>query len=179
MDKVSFTGSTATGKKILQSCSSSLKRVTLEMGGNDPAIVCADVDIAAIVPKLAMISFTNSGQLCLAVKRLYVHESIYETFLAALVSFVESHLKVGYGEDETTFIGPITHRAQYDRVKDLLAYIESNSLKVATKSYRQTDYSGLFIPPVILDNPPDDSRPVVEEAFGTFTRQVSRTRTHN
>ncbi|KAI0972956.1 Aldehyde/histidinol dehydrogenase [Xylaria arbuscula] len=94
VDKVAFTGSVATGKKILQACSNCFKRVTLEMGGNDPAIICPDVDLAAIIPKVAIISLVNSGQLCMAVKRLYVHESIYDAFLAAIVEFVESNLKL-------------------------------------------------------------------------------------
>ncbi|KAI1113085.1 Aldehyde/histidinol dehydrogenase [Nemania sp. NC0429] len=166
IDKVAFTGSIATGKKILQTCSASMKRVTLEMGGNDPAIICADVDIAAIVPKVAMISFVNSGQLCMAVKRLYVHESIYDAFLAAMVEFVESSLKVGDGFAENSFIGPITHKAQFDRVTELLDHIKKNEFKVATKNSPDISQQGFFIPPVILDNPPEDSRPVVDEPFG-------------
>lgn len=75
VERIAFTGSIATGKKILERCASSLKRVTLEMEGNDPAIVCADVYIPSIIPQIAMIAFVNTGQLCMAVKRVYVHES--------------------------------------------------------------------------------------------------------
>ncbi|TGJ86594.1 hypothetical protein E0Z10_g2197 [Xylaria hypoxylon] len=166
VDKIAFTGSISTGKKILQTCSGSLKRVTLEMGGNDPAIICGDVDIAAITPKVAMISFVNSGQLCMAVKRVYVHESIYEAFLASIVEFVENNLKVGDGFEENSFIGPITHQAQFDRVKDLMADIKKNKFKIATRGSQDTSQQGLFISPIILDNPPEDSRPVVDEPFG-------------
>ncbi|KAI8622890.1 Aldehyde/histidinol dehydrogenase [Xylariaceae sp. FL1651] len=166
VDKVAFTGSISTGKKILQTCSGSLKRVTLEMGGNDPAIICGDVDIAAIVPKVAMISFVNSGQLCMAVKRLYVHESIYDAFLAALVDFVESNLIVGDGFEENSFIGPITHQAQFDRVTELLEHIRNSDTKIATKRSLDARHQGFFIQPVVLDNPPEDSRPVVDETFG-------------
>ncbi|KAI1313943.1 Aldehyde/histidinol dehydrogenase [Xylaria venustula] len=156
VDKVAFTGSVTTGKKILRACSNGFKRVTLEMGGNDPAII----------PKVAIILLVNSGQLYMAVKRVYVHESIYDAFLAAIVEFVESNLKVGDGFAENTFIGPITHQAQHDRVTELLDHIKRNDFKIATKNSLNADSQGLFIPPIVLDNPPEKSRPVVEEPFG-------------
>jgi acyl-CoA reductase-like NAD-dependent aldehyde dehydrogenase len=78
IDKVSFTGSTATGKKVMQSAASSLKRVTLELGGNDPAIVMPDVDVEKVAQQLFWAAFTNNGQICIATKRMYVHKDIYE-----------------------------------------------------------------------------------------------------
>ncbi|KAI1854382.1 hypothetical protein JX265_012416 [Neoarthrinium moseri] len=167
IDKVSFTGSTATGKRVMESCAKTLKRVTLELGGNDPAIVCADADPAVVGPKVATMALFNSGQICIAVKRVYVHESIYPAVLAAMVEFVKS-VRVGDGHSEGVFMGPVNNKLQFDRVKNLLDDIEKTQLKIATGSTKtQADGSkGLFITPTIIDNPPEDSRIVVEEPFG-------------
>ncbi|KAJ5479974.1 hypothetical protein N7530_005483 [Penicillium desertorum] len=91
IDKISFTGSTATGKRVLQSASRTLKRVTLELGGNDPAIVFPDVDIEKVAEKVAFFAFLNSGQVCLNLKRIYVHSSIFDEFKDALVRQVKSY----------------------------------------------------------------------------------------
>ena len=169
VDRVAFTGSISTGKKILERCAGGLKKVTLEMGGNDPAIVCADVDLPSIIPKIAMIAFVNTGQLCMAIKRVYIHESIYEAALPAMVEFVETNMKIGDGFEENTFLGPISHAFQFERVKDFLAGIKKDKLVVATGSLKPLDRTGMFISPIVLDNPPEDSSPVVDEPFGAFT----------
>lgn len=83
--KISFTGSIATGKKIMAACASTLKRVTLELGGNDASIILPDVDIEKTAPEVAMGAFQNSGQVCVATKRIYIHEDIYEPFVAKMV----------------------------------------------------------------------------------------------
>lgn len=112
IDKIAFTGSTATGKLVMKSCSYTLKRVTLELGGNDACIICEDVDIDAVVPRVAALAFLNSGQICMLVKRIYVHEAIYDKFLAALVAFSKG-LKTGDGFEEDAFVGPIQNKLQY------------------------------------------------------------------
>ena len=111
IDKISFTGSIATGKKVMESCAKTLKRITLELGGNDPAIVCEDVDIDKIVPKIATLSFLNSGQICMLVKRLYVHEKIYDRFRDAIVKFTET-IKTGDGFEEGIVVGPLQNSMQ-------------------------------------------------------------------
>ncbi|KAL8646455.1 MAG: hypothetical protein Q9226_006851, partial [Calogaya cf. arnoldii] len=98
IDKIAFTGSIETGKKVMAAAAPTLKRVTLELGGNDPAIICDDVDIEAIIPKLAILSFLCCSQICMMIKRLYVHESIYDRFLSAFVAHTKT-LKVGPGTD--------------------------------------------------------------------------------
>ncbi|RYP38442.1 hypothetical protein DL767_002558 [Monosporascus sp. MG133] len=130
VDKVSFSGFTATGKRVLQNCSKTVKRVTLELGGNDPATVCDDLDPLVVAPKIAMAALMKSGQACIAIKRVLIHEAIYQKVLIAMVEFVKT-LKVGDGFEENTFIGPITNSAQFDRVKGLLADISDNQLKLA------------------------------------------------
>lgn len=111
IDKISFTGSIATGKKVMASCAKTLKRVTLELGGNDAAIVCDDVDIEKIVPKIATLSFLNSGQICMLVKRLYVHENIYDKFRDAMVEFTKN-VKTGEGFEADVLVGPLQNSMQ-------------------------------------------------------------------
>ncbi|KAI1141049.1 aldehyde dehydrogenase [Hypoxylon sp. FL0543] len=161
---VCFTGSTEAGKKVLASCSKTLKRVVLELGGNDPAIICADVDPASVATKIAYVSFCHSGQICVAPKRIYVHEAVYDAVLAAMVSFVQT-LKLGVDEDAHG--GPISNKDHFERVKDLLADVESSKLTVATGSTKPlSNMSGYYLTPTIIDNPPDDARIVVEEQLG-------------
>ncbi|KAI1405978.1 aldehyde dehydrogenase [Hypoxylon fuscum] len=168
IDKISFTGSIATGKKVMESCSKTLKRVTLELGGNDPAIVCADVDLAAI-PTITGIAFENAGQICCGIKRLYVHESVYDTVMATVLA-VLPHLKFGDGFVDGVFIPPITNKQQFERVQELLADAERAQLKVVAGSTKPMpgagETGGYFIAPTVIDNPPDDSKIVTEEQFG-------------
>ncbi|KAI1820504.1 aldehyde dehydrogenase [Xylaria intraflava] len=164
VDMVSFTGSTRVGKLVMESCSKTMKRFTLELGGNDAAIVCADVDAATVAAKIGVIAWCNSGQICISVKRIYVHESVYDAFLAALVGFAQS-LKLG--ADGDAFLGPLSNQFQYERVKELLADIEENKYGIATGSTKPlSDKPGYFLAPTVVDNPPDHARIVAEEQFG-------------
>ncbi|KAF4980179.1 hypothetical protein FZEAL_3757 [Fusarium zealandicum] len=166
VDKVSFTGSTATGMKVMKDCSKTLKRVTLELGGNDAAIVCEDVDIPTVAAKVTALALYNSGQVCIAIKRVYVHESIYKEFLAEMAKFAES-MVVGNGLEEKTTMGPVQNSMQYERVQNLIAQLEKEQLKTATGSLKSsTSTKGFFINPIIIENPPEDSKIVVEEPFG-------------
>jgi acyl-CoA reductase-like NAD-dependent aldehyde dehydrogenase len=119
IDKISFTGSTQTGRKVMASAAESLKRVTLELGGNDAAIVLPDVDVAAIAEQLFWAAFRNAGQICIATKRMYAHKDIYEPLKAALVDYAKT-VKVGDGAEQGTQIGPIQNHQQYARVIELI-----------------------------------------------------------
>lgn len=163
--KISFTGSTATGKKVMASSSVNLKRVTLELGGNDAAIVMADADYKSIIPTLFWAAFGNSGQWCIAVKRLYVHASIHREFVDAFVAFAREH-KVGDGMDPSTHLGPIQNRMQYGKLKDMFADIRANAYKVPLGGEIDESLRGNFVPITVVDNPPDSSRIVREEPFG-------------
>ncbi len=162
--KVSFTGSTATGRRIMQSAASNLKRVTLELGGNDAAIVLPDVDPAKVAKDLFWAAFQNSAQFCVAAKRLYVHEDIYDEVMRELVDYART-VKLGDGSRQGTDLGPIQNRMQYEKVKDLLADTKRIGAKIALGG-EPGEGPGFFIPVTIVDNPPDDSRVVTEEAFG-------------
>ncbi|KAI3390762.1 hypothetical protein diail_8700 [Diaporthe ilicicola] len=164
VDMISFTGSGPVGKAIAKSCSATLKRVTLELGGNDPAIICADVDVAATATKVALFSFCNSGQICMAIKRVYVHESVYDEFLAALVKHVET---LPVGVDETSFLGPVANEDNFNRLKALLGDIEKTRLKIAAGATQPlAEKKGFYLPATVIDDPPDDSVIVEQEQFG-------------
>lgn len=162
--KISFTGSSATGKRVMESASKDLKRVTLELGGNDAAIVLPDVDLDAVAQKIFFGAFFNSAQICVATKRLYVHEDVYEGLRDRLAA-IAGAVKVGDGAEQGTVLGPIQNKRQYERVMDLLNDAKANDLTLIQGS-AIPDNGGYFVPVTIVDNPPEDSRVVQEEAFG-------------
>jgi acyl-CoA reductase-like NAD-dependent aldehyde dehydrogenase len=164
IDKISFTGSVATGKKVLASSAATLKRVTLELGGNDAAIVLEDVDAKAVAKKIFFASFVNSGQVCMAIKRIYAHESIYQELCAALVDEAKK-AKVGNGLDPATELGPLQNKMQYDKVVGLIADTKKSGAKFLAGGEIPSG-PGYFLPPTLVTDIADDSRLVQEEQFG-------------
>ncbi len=162
--KISFTGSTATGKRVMETAAKDLKRLTLELGGNDAAIVMPDVDLDDVAQKIFFGAFFNTAQICVATKRLYVHETIYDDLRDRLVAIARA-TKVGDGSDQGTVLGPIQNKRQYERVLDLMDDAKANDLTLIHGSDVPDD-GGYFIPVTIVDNPPESSRVVQEEAFG-------------
>jgi len=162
--KISFTGSTTTGREVMRSASAGLKRITLELGGNDPAIVLRDVDIAAAARSLFWAAFRNSGQFCVAAKRIYVHEDIYERFAAALIAYSRT-VRMGVGSEPGVELGPIQNRRQYERVTELIARARAAGLKFLTGE-GPARRPGYFVAATIIDDPPDDAEVVTAEAFG-------------
>jgi acyl-CoA reductase-like NAD-dependent aldehyde dehydrogenase len=161
--KISFTGSTATGCKVMAAAAADLKRVTLELGGNDAAIVLADADVRTVAPKLFQAAFYNSGQACIAIKRLYVHHAIYEQMCAELAALAERAV-VGDGLDENTQFGPVQNRMQYDRVLDIVEDARKHGSIVAGGVDRSRE--GFFIRPTIVRDIAEGARLVDEEQFG-------------
>jgi aldehyde dehydrogenase (NAD+) len=164
-DIVSFTGSTATGRRVMASAAPTLKRLTLELGGNDVAIVLPGADIEAAAEQVFRAAFHNSGQVCLATKRVYVHNDIYDRFAAVMVE-LGKQARIGNGADPGTTFGPIQNRQQYERLKELIADSHANAHKFLLGQRAETPPRGYFIPLTIIDNPPEDSRIVREEQFG-------------
>jgi len=162
--KISFTGSVATGRKIAQVAAVDLKHVTLELGGNDPAIVLPDVDPARIAEKLFWSAFYNCGQVCIAVKRAYVHEDIYSKMVESLVD-VARRTKVGDGFDPTVQIGPLNNRMQFERVIALVDDAKKSGATMATGGDPRPG-SGYFFEPTIVKDISDGTRLVDEEQFG-------------
>ncbi|WP_296217836.1 aldehyde dehydrogenase family protein [uncultured Sphingomonas sp.] len=163
-DKISFTGSTATGKRVMQSAAPTLKRVTLELGGNDAAIVMPDVDVEKVAEELFWAAFRNNGQICIATKRMYVHKDIYDQLRDALVAYART-VKVGDGSEQGTQIGPINNKQQYARVLELIQDAKDKGYTFLVGG-EKADVPGYFVPVTILDNPPEDARIVQEEQFG-------------
>ena len=162
--KISFTGSTATGRKIMESASGNLKRVTLELGGNDPAIVLPDVDVEKTAKELFWAAFQNSAQFCVAAKRIYIHEDIYDALASALVEYARS-VTVGDGLEQGSDLGPIQNKMQFEKLKHLLTDAKATGCRFLLGG-EIDQRPGYFVPITIIDNPPDTSRVVVEEAFG-------------
>lgn len=163
VQKISFTGSTATGRLVGASAAQMLKRVTLELGGNDPAIICGNVDIHAVATQVATFAFLNAGQICMAIKRVYIHESIYKEFREALIAYIKT-LAVGNGMDDV-FCGPVQNSLQYNRVQEFFADAEMNGQKIAIGD-NSCNGPGYFVNLTVIDNPEDSSKIVVEEPFG-------------
>ncbi|MEU6371573.1 aldehyde dehydrogenase family protein [Streptomyces sp. NPDC046909] len=162
--KVSFTGSTSVGKKVAAATAEDLKRVTLELGGNDPAIVLEDADPRQIAESLFWGAFRNNGQVCLAVKRVYVHERHHADLVEALAEQARS-VRVGDGTTEGVQLGPVNNRPQFDRVRELVDDALGNGA-VAVAGGAPLDGPGYFYAPTILTGVTDDSRIVAEEQFG-------------
>lgn len=162
--KVSFTGSTATGRKVMESASRTLKRVTLELGGNDAAIVLPDVDPKAIAPALFWGAFFNSAQVCVAIKRLYIHADIYDAVAREIVEYAKT-VKIGDGAEQGVDLGPVQNKMQFEKVKSILADSREKGHRFLMGG-EAAEGKGYYIPISIVDNPPEDSRVVVEEAFG-------------
>jgi acyl-CoA reductase-like NAD-dependent aldehyde dehydrogenase len=162
--KVSFTGSVATGKKVAIAAAPDLKRLTLELGGNDAAIVLRDADPAKIAEKLFWGAFTNCGQVCSAVKRIYVHEDQYAELSTRLAEIAKT-VKVGDGLDAASQLGPINNQMQFDRVSELVEDARRHGAKVLAGGARLGS-AGNFYQPTILGEVSDGTRIVDEEQFG-------------
>lgn len=161
--KISFTGSVATGKHVAASAATDLKRVTLELGGNDAAIVLPDADVDALVKPLFWSAFANSGQICAAVKRVYVHAGAYERLARGLADYA-ARVRVGDGSDPASRLGPVNNRPQFERVLELLDDAVSNG---ATALNERVPYErGYFVAPTIVVGATDEMRLVDEEQFG-------------
>jgi acyl-CoA reductase-like NAD-dependent aldehyde dehydrogenase len=162
--KISFTGSIETGKKVAMSAAPDLKRVTLELGGNDPAIVLDDADPAAVADGLFGGAFANNGQVCSAIKRVYVPERMYDAVVEALATRARA-VKVGDGTDPESKLGPINNEPQYERVKELVADALAHGAR-AVAGGRAMERPGYFFEPTILADVADGVRIVDEEQFG-------------
>ncbi|MCB1677192.1 MAG: aldehyde dehydrogenase family protein [Halioglobus sp.] len=164
IDKLSFTGSTATGKAIMRSGADNLKRLTLELGGNDAAIVLDDVDVPAVVEKLFWGAFYNSGQICTAIKRMYVHADIHDAIAQGLVQYSQ-YIEMGDGTREGVVLGPVQNKMQFDKVCALAASARQAGGRFLCGGEPRGG-AGYFFPVSIVVDLPNDARLVQEEQFG-------------
>jgi len=163
--KISFTGSTETGKHVIRSAAGTVKRLTLEMGGNDAAIVMPDADWKSIIPQLFWGAIGNSGQWCVGIKRLYIHRSFHAPFVAAFVDYARQQ-KLGNGLDAEVTVGPVQNKMQFDKVRTFLDDIKANGQNIVLGGEVDDSRPGYFIPVTVVDNPPEQSKIVQEEQFG-------------
>jgi acyl-CoA reductase-like NAD-dependent aldehyde dehydrogenase len=161
--KIAFTGSTRTGFDVLKSAATTFKRVVLELGGNDAAIVLDDVDIDEVAANIFQSAMQNSGQLCYAAKRVYAPRALYNQLCEALARLA-SQAVIGNGMSPSTQFGPIQNRAQFERLKGLIEDSRVHGKIIAGGELPEG--SGYFVPPTIVRDLPDDARLVREEQFG-------------
>jgi acyl-CoA reductase-like NAD-dependent aldehyde dehydrogenase len=161
--KVAFTGSTATGKKVMASAAGGLKRVTLELGGNDAAIVMDDVDPKVVAKKVYEGAMVNAGQVCVAIKRAYVPEGMYDEFCDELATLAKAAV-VDDAFQQGAEIGPVQNKMQYDKLKAMLAEAREQGTVLAGGD--ALDRPGYFIAPTIVKDLPESARLVQEEQFG-------------
>lgn len=165
IDKISFTGSIPTGRRVMASAAGNLKRLTLELGGNDPAIVLPDADVEAIAQRIYDAAFVNCGQVCMAIKRLYVHESRYDAACQALAAIARS-VKVGDPFESGTQLGPVQNRAQFGIVRSILDDTRSRPGARILAGGQALDRPGYFVQPTVVADVTDGARIVDEEPFG-------------
>ena len=166
---VSFTGSGPTGKRIMSACAQNVTRVLLELGGNDPAIVLADADVRHAAKGIFQMSMANSGQICCAIKRVYVHESLFDAFVAEVKQLaVDAVAGIGEGTDDDVTMGPLNNGPQLKRVRELLADAVAHGATVVAggKSPSHTNPGGHFFEPTIVTGIAEGVRLVDEEQFG-------------
>ncbi len=164
INKIVFTGSTATGKDIMFHAANNLKRLTLELGGNDAGIVLLGTDVDAVALPIFQGAFLNMGQTCAALKRLYVHDSIYEDMCDKLAGIAQQQ-QLGDGMDANTTFGPVQNKKQLQIVSNLVEDAKENGARILCGGERLAG-SGYFYPPTIIADANDGMRIVDEEQFG-------------
>jgi acyl-CoA reductase-like NAD-dependent aldehyde dehydrogenase len=161
--KISFTGSTATGRQVMSSAAATIKRITLELGGNDAAIVLDDVDPEKVACDIFSAAFMNCGQVCLAVKRVYIQDGIYERMCSEFARLAAAAV-IGDGLSPGVQIGPLQNRKQYDKVREIIAGARSAGTIIAGGTLEPRP--GYFIRPTIVRDITDGAKLVDEEQFG-------------
>lgn len=165
INKIMFTGSTPTGRKIAEASAPTLKRLTMELGGNDAGIVLEDADVKALAEGIFWGAFLNTGQTCAALKRLYVPESRYDELCAALTAVAEK-MPMGVGVKEENVLGPLQNKQQFDIVDGLVKAAVDSGARVLIGANPDYDQPGFFYPTTLIADIDNDNPLVAEEQFG-------------
>jgi aldehyde dehydrogenase (NAD+) len=167
VDKIAFTGSTITGRKVIEASAGNMKRVAVELGGKSPDIIFADADLDRAVPGAGMGCFNNSGQICYAGSRVFVQRPIYDEFVERLAAFSQT-IKVGDGMNPETQLGPLISSKQLSTVSGYFDLARSEGAKVASGGERLGGdlAEGFFVPPTVLSGMTNEMRTAREEIFG-------------
>lgn len=167
VNKIAFTGSTATGKLIQKLASENMKAVTLECGGKSPLIIRADADMEQAVKWAAMAIMSNQGQICTATSRIYVHESVYEEFLTAYAAHIKSNYSQGDMFNDTAVVGPQVSQAQYEKVLSYIDIGKKEGARLVLGGEANKDAGkGYFIKPTVFADVKPDFKIIKEEIFG-------------
>lgn len=173
VDKIGFTGSTATGKAIVRAAAGNLKRVSLELGGKSPVFIFPDADLERAIPGAAMALLLNSGQACTAGSRLYVHEDVYDRVLEGVAAYADG-LKLGHGLDPASNLGPLISEKQFNRVSGLLEKGLSEGASALLHGGRVGD-KGFFVKPTVLTGITPEMTVYREEIFGPVISAMKMT----
>jgi aldehyde dehydrogenase (NAD+) len=174
VDLVTFTGSTATGKKITQGAAEDLKRVSLELGGKNVIIVMDDADLDLAVEGAAWSAFGTTGQRCTAASRIVVHEDVYDEFAKRMVAAAEG-MKLGHGLDDATDVGPVINERQLEKIMSYREIGEADGATLLTGGERATDgdlADGFFYKPTVWGDVDQNARIAQEEIFGPVTALI-------
>jgi succinate-semialdehyde dehydrogenase / glutarate-semialdehyde dehydrogenase len=164
--KISLTGSTAVGQQMIRDSAATLKRVSMELGGNAPVIVFDDVSLDAVLDLCVPVKFANSGQVCVTGDRFYVHESLHAAFVAGFAARARA-LKLGHGLDESTQMGPLINQRRIDAIEAVVADARSRGGTMVTGGGRPAGQNkGYFFEPTVISGLPDDALAIAEENFG-------------
>lgn len=172
--KVSLTGSTQLGQQMIRDSAATIKRLSMELGGNAPVIVFDDADLEKALDLSVATKFANCGQVCVTADRFYVHESLYEAFVEGFASRT-SKIKVGYGQEEGTGMGPLINTRRLQAIEAIVADARNKGAKVVTGGHRLDINGGYFYAPTVLANVPDDALAIAEENFGPIAAITSFT----
>lgn len=164
VDKISFTGSTATGRSIIDAAKGNLKKVSLELGGKSPVVICQDADLEAAIPGAANAIFFNAGQVCVAGSRLYVHRKVFDQVVAGITDIARS-IQLGHGLQETTQMGPLVSTVQAERVSGYMQRASEAGATIVTGGDRP-DPAGSFISPTVITDVDGSMEIVRDEVFG-------------
>ena len=184
VDKVAFTGSTATGAAVARSASGNINRVTLELGGKSPQVVFEDADLPAVANGLVAGVFAATGQTCMAGSRLIVHESVHDELIRLVIARANA-IRLGDPNDPETEMGPVANRPQYEKLLGYLDKASEEGATIACGGVRDDEHGGLFVKPTVLIGVTPDMTVVREEIFGpvlvayTFTDEAEALRLAN
>ena len=162
--KIAFTGSTEVGQQIVRNSAGNLKKISLELGGKSPVIICADADLNRAIPAAANAIFFNAGQVCIAGSRLYIEAAVYDQVLEGFAQIADN-MHVGPGLKAETQMGPLVSRKQLDRVLSMVEHGHGQGARVVTGGNR-IEQSGYFMRPTVLADVDHDMTVVREEIFG-------------
>ncbi len=164
--KISLTGSTAIGQQMIRDSAATLKRVSMELGGNAPVLVFEDADVESVLDLSVPVKFANAGQVCVTADRFYVHESLRKKFVTGFTARAEA-LKLGHGLDDATQMGPLINQRRVDAMEAIIADAKARGGRIETGGGRPSRQNkGFFFEPTVISGLPDDASAIADENFG-------------